>query len=298
MSGKSPPMIGRRVAVVVLCASFLMSVACDRASTQHVSGAQAGDESYFGQLAPGERAERFAPDIVSFETHDSPIIPRNETWMILGGIDRGTVFYGLVEGVLAPIENPLGYEIPAVNNGLALSRDADKLLLLIYEDGDENFYVSDKTDTGWTERQFLGEEVNSLPTHWQFTLADNGNLYFASGGIVVSVHDGESYSTPARLKLEDGSDMAGSTPFIAPDESYLLLSLNDDLHISYHRNDSTWTTPQDLGEDINSPALENCPRITPNGKHLFFISRRIRGEFLTFWADAGFVEKLRPGHLR
>lgn len=281
------------VAVVVLCLAW-MSVVHRQGSTQSTSDYPTQEGTCFGQIAPGKKAVRFAPDIINFETHDSPIIARDQTWMILGSIDAGTVTYGLVDGVLRPIENPLGLEIPRTNNGLALSRDADKLFLLMYENGDENFYVSQRTASGWTERRFLGDEVNSLPTHWQFTLADNGNLYFASGGIVVSVFDGHSYATPVHLQLGDGSDMPGTTPFIAPDESFLLLSINDDLHISYRQDDGTWTIPQNLGEDINSPALDNCPRISPDGEYLFFISRRIGGQFLTFWADAKFVERLRP----
>jgi len=36
--------------------------------------------------------------------------------------------------------------------------------------------------------------------------------------------------------------------------------------------------------------------ISPNGKYLFFVSRRNGPDFVTCWADASFIEKLNPKH--
>ena len=63
--------------------------------------------------------------------------------------------------------------------------------------------------------------------------------------------------------------------------------------------DDLWSMPIDLGSDINDEnALDLCPRISPNGKYMFFVSRRIGSDFKVFWADAGFIEEMKPEILK
>jgi hypothetical protein len=255
-------------------------------------------ELYFGQEPPGKKAEMFAPEALEFEPHDSPVISKDETWMIIGTMEQGIRFYEKVDGKLSLTTNPLGFEIPEICNGIALSPTKDRVYFLIWKNHDEDFYFIEKTEKHWTRPKSLGEEVNSFRTHWQFSLAMNENLYFASDSILVSVFDGNSHLRPVPLKLDDNSNLVGSTPFIAPDESYVILSIDEDLHISYNLGDGKWTAPRNLGSDINSDNLENCPVISPNGKYLFFISRRDYPNFTIYWADAGFIEKLKPPELR
>jgi Tol biopolymer transport system component len=254
-------------------------------------------ELYFGEEPPGKRAEIFAPEVLAFEPHDSPIISKDETWMIVGTMEHGIKFYKMVDGKLSLTTNPLGFDIPEICNGIALSPAKDRVYFLIWKNDDEDFYFIEKTENHWTPPKSLGEEINSFRTHWQFSLAMNENLYFASDSILVSVFDGNSHLRPVALKLEDSSPLRGSTPFIAPDESYLIFSMDEDLHISYNLYDGKWTAPRNLGPDINSDNLENCPVISPNGKYLFFISRRDSVNLTIYWADAGFIEKSRPPEL-
>ncbi len=254
-------------------------------------------ELYFGQKPPGKKAEIFAREALAFEPHDSPVISKDETWMIIGTIEHGIRFYKMASGKLSLTENPVGFDIPEICNGIALSPTKNRVYFLIWKNDDEDFYFIEKTEHQWTRPKSLGEEVNSFRTHWQFSLAMNENLYFASDSILVSVFDGNSHLRPVALKLEDSSPLRGSTPFIAPDESYIIFSVDEDLHISYNLHNGKWTDPCNLGPDINSDHLENCPIISPNGKYLFLISRRDDRNFNIFWADAGFVERLRPPEL-
>ena len=62
---------------------------------------------------------------------------------------------------------------------------------------------------------------------------------------------------------------------------------------------NTWTAPRSLGPDINKKgSFDLCPKISPNGKYLFFISRREGTDFQIYWADAGFIENLKPSESR
>jgi Tol biopolymer transport system component len=93
-------------------------------------------------------------------------------------------------------------------------------------------------------------------------------------------------------------------PYIAPDESVLLFSSmrpdgygDFDLYVSYKKKNGTWTKAKNMGDTINTPARESVSVVSPDGKYLFFMSRRNGiGEF--FWVDAKIIEELKPKKLK
>ena len=56
--------------------------------------------------------------------------------------------------------------------------------------------------------------------------------------------------------------------------------------------DGAWKEARKLDAPINSPSIEICPIISPDGKYLFFISQR-GGESHVWWVKAGFIERMR-----
>ena len=177
---------------------------------------------FFGQKPSGKRAKIFASELLKFETYDSPIISQDETWIIIFSMEKGIKFYKMINGNLSVTTNPLNFDIPQNFNGMAISTSENRVYFLLWENDDENFYYIERHKNYWTPLKSLGEEINSFKTHWQFSVATNENLYFSSGGILVSVFDGDSHLKPVPLKLEDDSNLPGATPFIAPDESYII----------------------------------------------------------------------------
>jgi len=259
---------------------------------------------YLGQLPPGKKAELFAPEVIRYEVHGSPSISTNEKEIIIASMSEGMKYYKMVEGVWQE-QTVLPFDIPDNCNGMFISPSDKRKYFLIWEEDDENFYVSEKNRDKWTKPRSLGEEVNSFKTHWQFTTAKNENLYFSSEGkIMVSVFNGEIHLKPAPLKLSSGKNLEGGTPYIAPDESYIMYSMGSknyddstDLYISYKMSSGKWTSPKNLGVNINSPgSYDLCPKVSPNGKFLFFISRRNGPDFQLYWADAKIIEELKPDY--
>jgi hypothetical protein len=250
------------------------------------------ESTYLGQKPPGKKAELFAPEVLIHEPHDSPLISPDETWFVFPGMDVDILFYKLVEGRLTEVPNPLGFEIPEVCNGLAIAPSQDRVYIEEWKDGGDQLYYIDREGDGWTSPTYV--DFTRPGNMWQFTITANGGLYFGWDKIMVSVWDGGSHADAVPLKLEDGSDMPGGSPYLPPDEAYIIYSIDGDLHISYNLNNSRWTMPVDLGPDINSDQLELCPQITPNGKYLLFNSRRGGPDWAVYWADAGFVEELKP----
>ena len=92
------------------------------------------------------------------------------------------------------------------------------------------------------------------------------------------------------------SAIGDETPYIAPDESYLLFSrwaggnTWPDIWISVRNADLSWGEPQILDSRVNSSSADNCPCISPDGKYLFFISNR-SGEFRIYWVDASILNE-------
>ncbi|MFH2048991.1 MAG: hypothetical protein ABIJ12_06065 [bacterium] len=285
-----------RVIMVVLSVLFLLSMrTAAQESTNNKTAYSVLNSAYFGQKPPGEKAEVFAPNILTIEPHDAPVILKDEELFIIGTMAEGIIFYKMSKGKLLKTNNPFGFDIPTICQGITVSPSKNRLYIRDWNNGKPFFYSIDKKDSGWTSPKSLGEDVNSIDTHWQFTVSNNENLYFFSRGvgIVVSVFDGNTYLKPLPVKLEDNSILEAETPYISPDESYLIFCKDDDLQISYKLNNGKWTIPQNLGTDINSDRLDICPQISPNGKYLFFVSKRTGPDFVTYWVNTSFIEKLR-----
>jgi hypothetical protein len=258
----------------------------------HKTTSPAPEERFFGQIPPGNKAVPFAPDVLIYEAHDSPIIPPDETWLLFQGMGPDVLFYGMVDGRFTAIENPLSIEFPETCNGVAISPSGNRLYIEEWKDGSTNLYYIDREGDRWTSPTYV--DFGLKGNWWQISIASSGNLYLGSDKIMVSALEGGLHVKPVPLELSDNSDMKGFSPFISPDESYIIFSIDDDLHISYRQNDGKWTMPVDLGPDINSDQMDLCPQITPNGKYLLLTTRRDFPDFAIYWADAGFVEALRP----
>ena len=75
-----------------------------------------------------------------------------------------------------------------------------------------------------------------------------------------------------------------------------------DLFISFRDPGGRWTQPENLGPRINSPAKDEYPFVTPDGKYLFFNSNRISeinrsriqdGPGNMYWVSADIIEAMR-----
>jgi ankyrin repeat protein len=165
----------------------------------------------------------------------------------------------------------------------------------------ESIWFVDKRSDGWSSPRPLDAVVNDHDMHWEFSLDGRGNLYFGGqgpdslgmGDIYLARFVDGKYEKPVNLGKPVNSEGAETTPFIAPDGSYLLFSRQFDLWVSFRGDGGAWSEPIKLGPEVNSPSVELCPMITSDGKYLFFLSQR-DGESHPHWVRADVVEKLRP----
>ena len=104
----------------------------------------------------------------------------------------------------------------------------------------EDFYVSHKTDTGWTQAESMGAPLNSKMNEGAHSLTTDGYIMI--------------FTACQR------SDSKGSC----------------DLYLSINQNNE-WTDPVNLGRPVNSGSWESQPSISPDGKTLYFVSNRPGG---------------------
>jgi Tol biopolymer transport system component len=87
------------------------------------------------------------------------------------------------------------------------------------------------------------------------------------------------------------------TPFIAPDESYLIFSRhisNGDLFITFHDTlTGIWTKPVDMGNKINTPGQERFPSISPDGKYLFFTRSDGNNKHDIYWVSTKVIDDIK-----
>ena len=156
---------------------------------------------------------------------------------------------------------------------------------------DYSIWYSKKNAEGWETPKIL-ETVYSEEDEYYPSLAENDNIYFSSAregsegfwDIYMSRYDGENYLTPARLDEPINSKYRDWDPFIAPDESYILFVSDrpggfggGDIYVSFKDEEGKWGEPKNLGGLVNTNEYEYCPKISYDGKYLFF-TRLVPGE--------------------
>ncbi len=307
---------------------------------------------YLGQTPPGEIPQVFAPGIVSTGTYERDIAMTP---------DGAEIYYGLVVGRHAVIMQTRLVDDRWTEPQIApFSRDPRHMTLEphISPDGQRFFFLStrppgggsvpdsqvgewvnqdiwvmDRTDDGWSEPYNLGPPVNSDQPEFFPSVTLDGTLYFtreepeprASLIYRSRLVDGR-YLEPERLPREVNSTDQQYNAFIAPDERYIVLGVfgredaigGTDYYVVFRNQDDTWSRPVNLGDRINrARGAEWSPYVSPDGKYFFFMSTRPRAgstlpEALTadhlrrwhdepgngnpdiYWVDAGFIDALRP----
>jgi Tol biopolymer transport system component len=181
----------------------------------------------------------------------------------------------------------------------------------------ERIFCVERRGEGWSAPKLLSSELDAIPTHWQFSLDKDENLYFGGkspdkqGEIYFSQYRDGRYFTPVRLPETVNTGAPEFSPFISPDNSYLVFARmlvqenappQTNLFVSFRDNNNRWTEAQNLTAKIKMPVqspvvIMGAPRITPDGKYLFFCYFDGKGH-MVYWGSARIIEDLRPKELK
>jgi len=274
---------------------------------------------YLGQKPPGMTPELFAPGIITTdETEGCSGWGSNMAFFIFQRrIEGKSYLYILYQSKgewckpeLLPFSEK--YQV----GDFTIAPDGKTLIfvskILIEEIGPEgeggNIWIVEKTDNGWTESRHVGLEINTKYHDSYPSLTSNGNLYFFSrrpGGfgksdLYFSEFKSGTYQKPINMGRTLNTKHHEWDTYIAPDESYMIYCSmrpgglgEDDLYVTFKKNDGSWSTPVHMGDQINSSMSENRPYVTADGKHLFYTSNK-RGKRDIYWMDAAIIEQMKP----
>jgi hypothetical protein len=172
-----------------------------------------------------------------------------------------------------------------------------------------DIWYSERQADGWGKPRAISPLVNTDTLQAQASLTRDGTLYFLGFlagveqecGIFRSQFKNGAFLTPEAMPPSINSPAQDWTPFIAPDESYLLFSStrcgggdDGDLYVSFHdlKADS-WSKPVSLGAPINTPAQERFQTVSPDGRYLFFTRWTPLRNADVFWVKTDVISRLR-----
>jgi outer membrane protein OmpA-like peptidoglycan-associated protein/tetratricopeptide (TPR) repeat protein len=157
--------------------------------------------------------------------------------------------------------------------------------------GSCDLYLSQQTNSGWSEPMNLGRNINSDQWESQPCLSpDKRDLYFASrrpggyGGsdIYVShLQSNGSWSKPENLGAQINTAGDEFSPFIHADNQTLYFTSNglqgygdEDIFVTRKDVQGNWTKPENLGYPINTINTESTLFITSDGATAYYSSDR------------------------
>lgn len=158
--------------------------------------------------------------------------------------------------------------------------------------GSCDIYYSERLGNGWTRPRNIGQPINTQ--YWESTPASSadGRMLFFSSGVRKDTKGGKdlyvsykkddgTWSEPKNLGDSINSNGNEYAPFIHPDGKTLYFSSDgwpgmggQDLFYSRMKDDSSWTTPKNLGYPINTTFDDFGLVVNASGKYAFFSSNR------------------------
>ncbi|WAC39950.1 OmpA family protein [Pedobacter sp. SL55] len=200
---------------------------------------------------------------------------------------------------LTALKNPVRYE--PFNMGFyvnsedrdyfpALTADGQTIIFTRNVKGNEDFYTSVKKNGEWQKAQSLSENINTPSfNEGAQSISPDGRYLFFTGcnrpdglgrcDIYVCRREGNDWSKPINLGQTINTGEWESQPSISADGSTLYFLSNRpggfggyDIWKSVMDDEGYWTTPINLGPNVNTPYDEATPFIHPDGKTLYFSS--------------------------
>jgi hypothetical protein len=253
---------------------------------------------YVGQTPPNATPTIFAPNFISdqFNERDATFSPDgSEFYYTLWTGAFGVILHTKQSDAIwsqpevAPFSSQFSDLEPFVTHDGARLYFASNRPLRGDETKDYDIFYVQRESEAWSKPIHLDSTINQAGNEFYPTLTKNGTLYFTAqrkdgfGGedIYRSQFIDGSLQKPENLGPAINSARGEFNAFVAPDESFIIFSSfgrpdglgGGDLYISFYV-EGAWTNAINLGDSINSPQLDYCPSLSPDGSFFFFTSRR------------------------
>jgi hypothetical protein len=269
---------------------------------------------YLGQKPPGERPERFAPQILSSLPFLGCIAfsPRgDECFVTICDANYTTqklMKTRYVDGAwTAPEVAAFTAEFEKAGEPF-FSADAKRLYFAGLAKGSttgKDLWSVDRADQGWGAPTRLPAPFNTDANEFHFLRVTDGTTYFGSNrsGAPQLYRARPTPDQAPRVELIAAPVLSVGTfegdACVAPDGRFMVFYSGRaggfgtvDLYVSFPDGKGEWTTPVNLGPDFNTANDEYGPWLSPEGKYLFFVRHGQQSSDL-YWVATSAIEKLR-----
>ena len=278
---------------IIISFSLILSACSNRNDFSKLEGA------YLGQEPPGDKAEIFAPGIISFgfHEHNFTISPDGrEIFYVM--TDNQAKQYFIIQVLMKDDiwQQPEIASFSGTYNDVSpsFSPDGKRLFFSSFRpinDLDsaelyQEIWVVEKGDNGWSEPKHIKLNEDLEIREVNPSVSASGNLYlqanYEDGWDIFrsDLVDGK-FMHPVKLENPISTEMNEGGPCISPDEKFIIFHSSreggigrSDIYISYKDDDGAWGEPINFGEKINSSNSDTTPFLSFDGKYLFFTSFR------------------------
>jgi hypothetical protein len=270
-------------------------------------------QAYLGQMRPSDTPQIFAPALLTDPgtiAMDHIAFSRDGKEIYYYQCDRwGSLEHGKIKAFRYDGHRWTGPTVLTEHVFAVTIARNDKILY--FEDDDSTHVLrSERTKDGWTTPVEAYKEPFGM---YGFTLTESGTFYISSDSSAEDKKNGitQSFSmmkiTQAGPKVHSlgvplNEPGANTDFFIAPDESYMIVSAKEtatsecELYISFRKPDLTWSVPVSLGPKINDGLAHRwAAYVTPDSKYLFYTRGTSAKDSAIYWVrfDA-LLASLRP----
>ncbi len=274
---------------------------------------------YFGQRPPGNIPVIFAPGIISADStieHGAPSFSPDGNEVFWQSNYRQSGKDTQIQCMTMRRNNNkwTAPEITPYGSGPIFSPDGNRLYFNSKKNKGTISYIQ-KEGENWDDPKNLDlvARFPELKFAYNLSFTTTGTLYFLGYaeeletmnkyGIYRSELINGKYTKPELLppSINTQSGTLNWTPFIAPDESYLLFSSSrhtsetdyGNIHICFRSAEGTWTDPVKLGTEVNSEKQERFPTVSPDGKYLFFTRWIKSGNEDVMWVSTKIIDDIK-----
>ena len=250
-----------------------------------IISSQAIPDLYLGLTPPGKTPEIFAPGIVSLPGRNERVITfspsGHDIFFAIGNYPTRTTMH--IEYTDGSWTNPAlaSFSITRSAEEPFFSLDSNRVYYYAFPPSSStnaDICYSEKTGGIWGDPISAGSSLNTTGNEFHPNIVSDGSIYFANsaGKTYRAQYSGGSFQ---RRVILPNNVNSGVWPdhFVAPDESYMIFTStmsggygSSDLYVSFRNADSSWTTPQNLGNKINTAGYEGSADVTPDGKYMTY----------------------------
>ena len=177
----------------------------------------------------------------------------------------------------------------------SLTIDGKKMIFTRRVQDDEDFYESDLMNNKWTKAVPAPGKINTNLNEGAQNISQDGNWLiftgcnypegFGSCDLYISYKTKNGgWSEAENLGSTINTSAWESAPSLSPDKKDLYFSSTRtggygarDLWVTHRLQNGKWSTPENLGPDVNTPGDESCPFMHSDNQTIYFNSNGHKG---------------------